>query len=176
LAIVLATSSVAQAGITGWTSSWTDNTALDPATSGWQWSPPTLVWNVWENYVAPGSKNVAFGASGEATVDPNIHITKTVTNGSTFDWTSYQIVVSGSAGVSYVPGSASSDKFGTIGEVGNTITFSAPLTVLQGQSVTLNFDVNVPAGFFSFGIQQTPLPEPASLTLLGLAAAFLRRR
>ena len=175
-AFAIAITAAAQAGITQWSPQWTDTSGLNQAASGWQWSAATLDWNVWESYVAPAPDAVAFGASGSADTDPTIHITKTVTNGSTFDWTSYQIVVTGSAGVGYVPGSATSDKFATVGEVGNTITYTAPLSVLQGQSVTFNFDVTIPAGLFSFNIQQTPAPEPTSFALLGLAAAFLRRR
>ena len=173
--LVAALAGVAQAGITSWNPYWDASTALDPTYSGWQWSSPTT-WDVWESYVGSTPTGITVGCDGSADADPTIHISKTVTNGSTFDWTSYQIVISGSAGVGYVPGSATSDKFSGIGAVGNTITYSAPLTVLQGQAVTFGFDITIPAGLFSFDIQQTPTPEPVSLLMFGLGALFLRRR
>jgi len=159
--------------------SWYDPGVLDPQGSTWSWDSGSLELVLDESYVASGPHWVAAGAQGQADEDPIIHIVKTVTNNSTFVWTDYHIVITGSQGVSYVPGSATSDVFGTKQEAGNVIDFFAPQSVGIGQSVTFTLDVVVPAGLFTFNISQTPTPEPTSLLLLGLGGtviAWRRRR
>jgi len=169
------TAGVAQAGIITFQPQWQDASALNLGNSGWSFDTEVPYWAVVEEYVAPGSDTVALGASGTTDSDPSLHISKTITNNSTFVWTDYHIVISGQ-GVSYVSGSASSDKFGTIVEGVNSIDFYAPQLVPIGQSVTVAFDVQIPEGMFSFGIDQTPTPEPATLGMLAMGGLALIRR
>lgn len=176
LALVVFGVAAASAGVTEWSAWWVDNSPLDLEHSGWSFDWGTETWNVWERYVAPEIDESITGCGGQADVDPLISIVKTITNDSTFEWTDYHVAVTGSAGVSYVPGSATSNVFGTIVENGNMIDFFAPNSVPIGGSVTIAFDVQVPAGGFTFDISQTPTPEPASALLFGLGALLLRRR
>jgi hypothetical protein len=176
--LALALCASANAGVTNWSAQWVDSSPLDLSNggTGWQWNPTTLEWNIWEAYIASDPDTATAAVNGEAELDPTIHIVKQVTNGSTFDWTDYHIVVTGSPGVSYVAHSATSDKFGTINESGNVIDFFAPQTVLMGQTVTFSLDIQIPEGLFSFNIDQTPTPEPSSMLLLGVTGLLIRRR
>ena len=165
-----------QAGITQWNPRWDDDSCLDPDNSGWSYDPAGPSWTIWEDYDATAPDSAVVGCGGEADSDPVLKIDKTITNGSTFVWTDYHIVISGE-GVSLVSGSATSDTFGTIVEAGNVVDYYAPASVPIGGSVNVAFDIEIPAGTFDFTITQTPTPEPASLCLLAVgAAALLRRR
>jgi MYXO-CTERM domain-containing protein len=174
---LLALASAAQAGIVQWTPSWVDSLALDVANSDLNGGDPGLgTWAVTESYVADRSTSVVIGSTGFADSDPSLHISKDVTNDSTFAWTDYHIIIGGE-GVTYVPGTASSDRFGIIVPTGNTIDFYAPATVPIGSTVNVSFDILIPAGSFNFSITQTPTPEPATLGVLAAGGlALLRRR
>ena len=164
-----------QAGITQWDPRWDDASCLDPDNSGWSYDLVEPSWTIWEEYDATVPDSAVVGCGGEANADPVMRIDKTVTNGSTFVWTDYHIVISGE-GVSLVSGSATSDTFGTIVETGNVIDYYAPQSVPIGASVNVAFDIQIPEGMFDFTITQTPTPEPASLSLLAITAATLLRR
>ena len=176
---ILVCASVAQAGVSNWNAWWTDSSPYDLNQSGFGFDYGTETWSVWEAYAVPEVDTGATGCSGLADSDPIIHIEKEITNGSTFDWYSYHVAVTGSAGVSLVAGSATSNVFGTIiyGPPG-TVNFYAPLPLPIGYTVTIAFDILVRAGSFSFDISQTPgpIPEPATGLVLALAGLLIRRR
>ncbi len=178
--VVFVLGAVAQAGVIEWHAAWLDNSPLNLPTTGWSWNWGTETWTVWEDYVAPIIDESASTCWGVADVDPNIHVEKTITNNSSFAWTDYHMEVTGSAGVTYVPGSATSDVFGTIIETpitgGWAIDFYAPLTVPIGTDVTIDLDITIPVGGFSFDISQMPTPEPTTLSLLLLGGLALFRR
>jgi hypothetical protein len=175
---ILVCASAAQAGVTQWSAWWIDNSPMDMSATGWSFNWGTETWNVWERYIAPDVDSSITGCSGFADVDPIIHIVKSITNGSTFDWYGYHVGVTGTAGVSLVAGSATSNVFGTIIYGPGTIDFAAPLSLPIGYTVTIAFDILVPAGAFGFDISQTPseIPEPAAGLLLALAGVLIRRR
>jgi hypothetical protein len=175
---ILACASFAQAGVTSWDAWWIDSSPYDLQTSYWNYNTTTDTWRVWEDYTVPDVDTGATGCAGTADVDPIIHIVKSITNGSSFDWYGYHVGVTGTAGVGLVAGSATSNVFGTIIEGPGTIDFYAPLSLPIGYTVTISFDILVPAGAFGFDISQTPspIPEPATGLLLGLAGLLIRRR
>jgi hypothetical protein len=176
---VLGSAGVADAGIQTWHAAWRDNSPFDMQNTNWSfnWVEP-YVWEVNEDYIAPTLDQSVSWCWGSADVDPVIQVRKAIKNDSTFVWTDYHVVVSGSAGVGYVPGTATSDTFGTIVEgPGGALDFYAPATVPIGGVLRIAFDIVIPPGSFSFDISQMPTPEPSALALLGIGAlAVLRRK
>jgi len=174
-AVILAISAAAGAAITTWEAWWVDAAPLDTDLSGWQFDWDTNTWTVWEEYTAPHLATARAACHVVADGEPIIHVSKTVHNNSTFVWTDYHVVVAG-ADVGYVPGSATSDVFQTIEETGNVIDFYAPDEVPICTEVTIEFDIQIPTGDFTFDISQTPTPEPGALALLTIGALGLLRR
>lgn len=120
---------------------------------------------------------IAGGSAGGTTITIN----KNVTNNSSVAWVGYDIGVD--TGVTFVNGSASSDKFTVIDESPNLLSFGQPSAVQPGDSVMFNFQILIPEdGDFSFDLSQRPqrIPEPTSIAIVALGAvAFgchLRRR
>lgn len=112
--------------------------------------------------------------SGVTDADPVMHMTMTVENQSNFTWTGYEFTIAGT-GVSFVPGSASSDVFTVVNEPDvMTVIFSEPAAVAPLSSVGFEFDILINSiGDFGFSLTQSPIPEPATLMLLSLGGAFL---
>lgn len=117
--------------------------------------------------------------SGDTDEDPIMHITKDVENSSDVTWFAYEIALEG-VGAEFV-GDATSSHFGPGIVTPTLITYTAPNPVLTGETVTLDFDIEISTiGYFSFTMTQTPTPEPATLAFFGLGGlglvAMRRRR
>lgn len=117
--------------------------------------------------------------TGETDADPVMHITQTLENKTGFTWTGYRLELTGTD-VYFVVDSASSDVFtNTAYPDPLTLIFSQPDTVPRNGTVTFDYDILVESiGEFSFELAQTPIPEPATLMLLGLGSAvvFLKKK
>jgi hypothetical protein len=109
-----------------------------------------------------------------ADADSTFIISTFVVNETGFTWSRY-ILTLDPVGATFVPGSAGSTKFLTVNYTNpHTLDFLAPVAVEPGQGVTFQFNINVPDGPpYTFTLTHQPIPEPATLALLGLGALVL---
>jgi len=121
--------------------------------------------------------------SGQTDGDPVIHISKDVENSSGFEWFGYVVLLETSGGASFLQGTADSSHFQIIDDSDTSmLVYGEPDTVPNGETVTLDFDINIPStGDFNFTLTQIPLyiePEPATMGLLAVGGGllFLKRR
>ena len=114
--------------------------------------------------------------SAETDTDPTFHVVKDVENNTGVTWTGYILTLYGEDVSFQEP--AGSTRFNTVIVAPNMIEFYAPSPVPDGQSVVLDFYINVATtGLWEFTITQNPIPEPATLGLLAMGGlAMLRRR
>jgi hypothetical protein len=146
----------------------------------WTFDDATNSLTLAENIAAIGPDQVTMSGSTDA--DPVFHVTKTVTNSSTETWTGY-ILTLGSyfAGDAGFVGSPDTDVFSLVSVSPTEVVFGGA-TLAPGETVVMDFDIDVTSiGGFGFTMTQNPVPEPATVALLGLGgllfgAAMRRRR
>lgn len=154
------------------------DTAVTSATTGDSWAREKWVG------MAPVNLNVNVTSDG----DPDVKITKMLTNTTGTAWTSFRIKlldVFSVGPITVLSGTELSDRFSSVatsvipGGLGSSeMVFSqsgADTPVLPGESVMFQFTFNVPSAV-AFAMVQTPVPTPGVLAVAGLAGVVVSRR
>lgn len=105
-------------------------------------------------------------------------VTLNLTNLSGFTLTGYLLELDPIEQATFVPGSGKSTDFLSSLEPDVwTIRFQSPNAIPSGGSFALMFQIDIPTGApILFSLKQTPIPEPATVVMLGLGAlAFIAR-
>ena len=140
------------------------------------YSGPTLTLSEVITSISPDDMVIS-GQTDSASV---FTVVKTIENDSGADWTQYTITMAAMVPPTFVDGSATAAD-GMLQTVEyphpSAIVFSGDDPVLNGQTLTLQFDVHVPTcGPFQFAMTQQPVPEPTTIALLSLGSLVLYKR
>jgi hypothetical protein len=142
----------------------------------WNFDVPTQTMSLTEHIYANEYDSVNMWGNID---DTTFHVTKTVQNTTAFPWIAYQLeLIPGGTSPVFV-GTPTSDVMTLNTQTPTLALFTEPLQVPINGWVTFDVDIQIPSGAsFDFTLRQlaTPLPEPASLLLLGLVGLTIRRR
>lgn len=114
-----------------------------------------------------------------AQANSSFTIIVTAVNNTSFEWTGYRLDLDPLGNATFVNGAAGSTVFDNtnIDYAPYTLKFWEPNPVPIGSAVGLQFDIDIPGGSpHTFELTQQPIPEPATVALLGLGAAVLLTR
>ena len=125
--------------------------------------------------------------TGSCDLNTEIHLTKEVTNNTNDIWTSYILTLGeiggngsgsdGSLAEFVLDPTPTSTVFQNVSLLdSHQIIFIAPNPVLVGQTVTFDFSILIPSNNINFSLNQTPVPEPLTIVLLGLGGLCIRKR
>ena len=144
----------------------------------WLFDYGSSVLSLTEVYKLDAKDRVIF--TGTTDSDPMIHISKEITNDNAVAWTSYELSLDESGDAVFDYTVTPTSNWYTVVDTSDTmnLTFSAPVAVPVGETVTLDFDINIPTTeWFGFTLTQRAIPEPTTICLLGLGGlALLRKR
>ena len=162
MALVLLLSGVLQASLVSF--------STDAVSS---WSPSGAV--ILQGILSPGPTGITMTVESYSTFTINI----TAVNHTGFTWTGYSLDLDPAGTATFVSGVGGSTVFKSVEHTSPyTLKFWAPDVVPIGGTVGLQFDLDIPGGGpHTFTLTQEPIPEPATVALLGLGTlALLARR
>ena len=125
--------------------------------------------------------------TGSCDLNTEIHLTKEVTNNTNDIWTSYILTLGEIGGNDIDSGGGlaefildptpTSTVFQNVSLLDSyQIIFTAPEPVLVGQTVTFELSILILSDNINFSLNQTPVPEPLTVVLLGLGGLCIRKK